>query len=150
LSATAATPVPPDLAPRPRRSRRRLWLALAAALLVLAALAVVAVLVVRAELDPGDPVSGVTDVVVSNNEFEPAAIEVPLGTTVTWRWQGEEKHNVVADGFESPTQTTGVFAHTFAETGTFAYECTLHYFMRGEVVVTDTASGRDLSPGGAS
>ena len=137
MSAATSTPVPPTLGPRSRRNRRRLRLALAAALLVIA---VVAVLVVRAELDPGDPVSGVTDVVVSDNEFEPAAIEVPLGTTVTWRWQGEEEHNVVADGFESPTQTTGEFAHTFATPGTYAYECTLHFFMRGEVVVTDSPS----------
>jgi plastocyanin len=60
---------------------------------------------------------------------------------VTWRWQGEEEHNVVADDFESPTQTTGRFAHTFAEPGTYAYECTLHFFMRGEVVVTDADAG---------
>ena len=87
------------------------------------------------ELD--DPVAGATEVTVRDNEFEPNAIEVPLGTTVTWRWEGDHAHNVVGDGFESPVQEDGTFAQTFDEAGTHAYRCTLHPGMRGEVVVTD-------------
>lgn len=94
-------------------------------------------LYLRARLDPGDAVAGVSDVGVRDDEFGPGAIEVPVGTTVTWRWEGMEEHNVVGEGFQSPTQVDGEFAHTFMETGTHAYECTLHFFMRGEVVVTE-------------
>ena len=114
--------------------RRRLALT---ALVALAVLAGAAAVFVRAQLDPGAPVAGVTEVAVRDDLFGPAAIEVPAGTTVTWRWDGEEQHNVVGDGFESPVQTAGEFARAFAEPGTYDYRCTLHFFMRGEVVVTD-------------
>ena len=117
-----------------RRSRRRRILTVA--LVALAVVAGTAALVIRAQLDPGDPVAGVTEVAVRDDEFAPAAIAVPVGTTVTWRWEGDNQHNVVGDDFESPVQTDGEFAQTFAEPGTYDYRCTLHLFMRGEVVVT--------------
>ena len=97
----------------------------------------VSALYLRARLDPGDVVAGVSDVVVRDDEFAPGAIEVPVGTTVTWRWEGLEEHNVVGDEFESPTQSDGEFAHAFMEPGTHSYECTLHFFMRGKVVVSE-------------
>lgn len=86
--------------------------------------------------DADAPVTGVSEVAVRDDYFEPAAIEVPAGTTVTWRWEGKHDHNVVADDFESETQTEGSFAQTFAEPGRHEYRCTLHGGMRGEVVVT--------------
>ena len=86
------------------------------------------------------PVTGVTEVAVRDNYFEPAAIEVPVGAMVTWRWDGDNPHNVVGDGFESEIQTEGTFAHVFAEPGRHEYRCTLHGGMRGEVVVTGAAS----------
>jgi plastocyanin len=81
-------------------------------------------------------VTGVTEVGVYDNYFDPASISVPAGTTVTWRWQGQSSHNVVGDGFESPVQTEGEFSHTFDTPGTVPYECTLHGGMTGEVIVT--------------
>ncbi len=86
------------------------------------------------------PVAGVTEVTVRDNRFEPAAIEVPVGTTVTWRWAGNSQHNVVGDGFESEVQKSGEFAHAFAEPGTYDYHCTLHGSMRGAVVVVPEAA----------
>jgi len=82
------------------------------------------------------PVTGVTEVAVRDNHFEPAAIEIPVGTTVTWRWEGDHPHNVVGDGFESKVQQEGSFAHTFDQPGRHGYECTLHGGMDGVVVVT--------------
>lgn len=117
---------------------RRRWIVLATLVAGLAiVLAAAATLYIRAELDPGAPVVGVSNVIVEDNRFAPAAIQVPAGTTVSWQWAGGEEHNVVGDAFESPTQADGSFSHTFSEPGTHAYECTLHFFMRGEVVVTD-------------
>ncbi len=116
-------------------SSRRFWLITAAALVIIAALAIAGTVFVQNELDPGDPVLGAVSVEVRDNAFGPAATQIEPGQTVTWTWTGEEDHNVVADAFESPTQASGTFAHTFAETGTYAYECTLHVFMLGEVVV---------------
>ncbi len=116
-------------------SSRRFWVITAAALALLAALAIAGIVFVQNELDPGDPVVGATSVEVRDNVFNPAATQIEPGQTVTWTWTGEEDHNVVADAFESPTQASGTFAHTFAEPGTYEYECTLHFFMRSEVVV---------------
>ncbi len=115
---------------------RRLWRWLAIGALILIVLGGAATLIIRDQLDPGAAVAGVTEVAVRDNEFAPAAIEVPAGTNVTWRWDGEVDHNVVGDNFESPVQTEGTFSQSFTEPGTYAYECTLHFFMRGEVVVT--------------
>ena len=137
MPATTLPPAPKlDRSGSGNRGRRR-WYVLGAAVLLVAAIGGIALVVVRAQLDPGDPVSGVTEVAVRDDEFAPPAIEVPAGTTVTWRWDGEDEHNVVGDGFESPVQTAGEFAHAFSEPGTYDYRCTLHFFMRGEVVVTD-------------
>ncbi|MGD9890955.1 MAG: hypothetical protein AB7U18_06650, partial [Dehalococcoidia bacterium] len=48
------------------------------------------------------PVTGVTDVTVSNMTFTPAVIEVPAGTTVTWTFQvGDTPHDVKGVGFQS-------------------------------------------------
>lgn len=119
---------------RPSSRRRRILLIVLAAMILLAGAAAI---FVRSQLDLGTPVVGVSEVEVQDDQFAPAAIEIPAGTTVTWRWEGEEEHNVVNDTFESPTQTEGTFSQTFNEPGTHSYECTLHLFMRGEVVVTD-------------
>jgi plastocyanin len=120
--------------PQPSRGSRRSRL-LAVVLAVVAVLVAGSALLVRAQLDPGPPVSGVTEVVVRDNEFIPPSIAVSPGTTVTWRWEGEQAHDVVGDGFASPIQAEGEFSHTFSERGTFDYRCTLHAFMRGRVVV---------------
>jgi plastocyanin len=85
---------------------------------------------------PATTVSGVTEVGVYDNYFDAASISVPVGTTVTWTWQGQNSHNVVGDDFESPVQNEGEFAYTFDKPGTYPYECTLHGGMTGEVIVT--------------
>lgn len=36
--------------------------------------------------EPGDPVSGVTEVAVKDNKFSPNSIEIESGATVTWTW----------------------------------------------------------------
>ena len=85
-----------------------------------------------------DPVTGVTEVAAKDNRFTPAAIQVPAGTTVTWRFRdGFVPHDVKADGFTSgDPQRKGTFAHTFDRPGTYPYRCTVHDGMTGRVVVT--------------
>lgn len=74
-----------------------------------------------------------------NNAFDPSAIQVDAGTTVTWSWTGNGSHNVVdEDGaFESELKTSGTFEHTFEEAGTTLYYCNPHKAlgMKGAVVV---------------
>lgn len=86
--------------------------------------------------DTATTVSGVTEVAVLDNYFEPASLSVPAGATVTWQWQGDAPHNVVGDGFESSIQDEGELSHTFTMPGTYPYECTVHGGMTGEVIVT--------------
>lgn len=84
------------------------------------------------------PVTGVAEVAAKDNRFTPAAIQVPAGTTVTWRFEdGFIPHDVKADGFTSgDPQRKGTFAHAFDRPGTYPYRCTVHDGMTGRVVVT--------------
>ncbi|MFL6217148.1 MAG: cupredoxin domain-containing protein [Actinomycetes bacterium] len=84
------------------------------------------------------PVTGVTEVAAKDNRFTPAAIQVPAGTEVTWKFEdGLVPHDVKADGFSSgEPRRKGTFAHSFAQPGTYAYHCTVHDGMTGRVVVT--------------
>ena len=137
VSATSIVPFRFTGGPRRaiRSFRRRFWIWAGVSLIVVAALAIAGAIYIQNELDPGDPVVGVTSVDVHDNEFEPSAVQITAGQTVTWTWSGNEDHNVVGDGLESDTQSSGTYSFTFNEPGTYSYECTLHFFMRGEVVV---------------
>jgi plastocyanin len=72
-------------------------------------------------------------------QFEPAAIQVPAGTTVTWRNSDHFTHsvNVTGGGFEFlnlPPGQSGTL--TFEQPGTYAYVCTYHaQDMQGTVIV---------------
>ena len=60
-----------------------------------------------------------SDVAVVDDDFDPEAITVGIGTEVTWTWKGSNDHNVVADNgaFESPSQAVGTFTQTFDKPG---------------------------------
>ena len=75
---------------------------------------------------------------ISNFRFQPETLEVPAGTSVTWRNADEEIHAVVAAdaSFASPgMDTDATYTHTFTAPGTFAYRCALHPHMSGTIVV---------------
>ncbi len=99
--------------------------------------------------DPaGDPEVGAdgvaTDTVEARNlAFEPADIEVEVGTTVTWANEDSVDHTVTSGPVGDPD---GVFdeplasgaddvAVTFDESGTFDYYCDIHRSMVGSVTV---------------
>lgn len=71
--------------------------------------------------------------------FEPAAIQVDVGATVTWTNHDEFTHNVVFDSDGPLAMTPGdSVTRLFPATGTFAYVCSLHpREMQGSVVATD-------------
>jgi plastocyanin len=73
---------------------------------------------------------------VVDNRFDPGTIEVAIGDTVTWEFKGAVKHNVTGPGFNSPTQKSGMYEHTFNSAGTFKYVCTIHAGMKGTVKVS--------------
>jgi plastocyanin len=82
------------------------------------------------------PVDGVHDVTARGLQFEPSAIRVRPGTTVTWHFEdGSVPHDVSGDGFSSPVRKSGTFSHRFDQAGSFEYRCTLHANMTGRVIV---------------
>lgn len=84
----------------------------------------------------GDAASGEPGTVrVVDNEFEPATVEIAVGDTVTWSFEGSALHNVSGSGFKSKNQKDGTFEHTFNSAGEVDYVCTLHPGMKGTVKV---------------
>jgi plastocyanin len=84
----------------------------------------------------------ITTVEVSDFQFSPSTINgIPLGTTITWAWQGTTAlHNVTFDagaGVPPPisNRTSGTGTATFNSAGTFPYHCTNHPQMTGSVTV---------------
>ena len=77
-------------------------------------------------------------VTIQFQAFAPSQIDVLPGDTVDWSNVSERRHTVTAfDGsFDSGDLFGGdSFSHEFDEVGTFAYHCTVHLTMTGEVDV---------------
>lgn len=79
------------------------------------------------------------------NAFEPAAIKISTGTTVTWKWVNGY-HNVIDRGrqFDSGEPEQGAtFEHTFETPGVTIYYCEPHKSigMKGAVMVTGANEG---------
>ncbi len=69
--------------------------------------------------------------------YEPAELEIAVGTTVTWTNTGVAPHNASADdgSFETDFVSNGMsVSYTFTEAGTFPYLCTLHANLMQAVV----------------
>lgn len=84
-----------------------------------------------------------TDVVTMppSYRFDPVVIQVPVGTTVTWRNDDHFTHSVhmLTGDFSMLNLPPGATASlTFAQPGTYDYVCTYHaQDMKGKVVVVD-------------
>jgi plastocyanin len=75
---------------------------------------------------------------IDNFTFAPAALTVPVGTTVTWVNEDDIPHVVAEQNrvFKSAAlDTDDTFTHTFSTPGTFAYFCALHPHMVGTIIV---------------
>jgi plastocyanin len=84
------------------------------------------------------PITGQANVSISNFAFVPSMLTVSVGTTVIWTNQDPVAHTVtsVDDLFDSGNIAPGAtFSHTFEQKGTFDYQCTIHPFMTGEIIV---------------
>jgi plastocyanin len=78
------------------------------------------------------------DVIIDNFTFTPKTLTVDIGTTVTWTNHDDIPHTVVStDGlFKSKARDTDeTFAFTFGQAGTYAYYCSIHPKMTGQIVV---------------
>ncbi len=85
-----------------------------------------------------EPTTASAAVKIDNFVFGPQTISVPVGATVTWTNSDDIPHTAVStDGvFKSKVlDTDEKFSYTFTKPGTYAYYCTIHPKMTGQVVV---------------
>ncbi len=82
------------------------------------------------------PVSN--EIEISGFAFVPATVTVTVGTTVTWTNLDSVAHTVTSetDLFDSGNLArNATFSYSFTDRGTFSYHCTIHPYMKGEVIV---------------
>ena len=154
----------------PRVSRRRLLLACGVATVAIAVTACASgsapatptapAVVPAATLKPAaPPTATAAPVIVKMNDqfkFDPAAITIAKGTTVTWQGEGTQPHTVTfdpakalnkahvvmpsgAEAFDSGVVNPGAaYSHTFTVAGDYSYVCIPHEAMGmlGTVKVT--------------
>jgi plastocyanin len=81
---------------------------------------------------------------VSHLQFQPETVVVRVGQPVVWQFGGEgvvyqvtglSGPNAALAHYSSPQKETGTWEHTFTTPGTYRYECGLHTYMHGEVIV---------------
>jgi plastocyanin len=84
-----------------------------------------------------EPVATTEVAMAKSYRFDPEAIEIDAGETVTWTNEDNFTHTVQVDGREDQKVEPGEsVTETFDEPGTYHYVCTLHRKdMEGEVVV---------------
>lgn len=87
----------------------------------------------------GTPVTGVTRLTIRQYAYQPATIQIAVGTTVTWTNRDSVPHSVT---FKNGMADSGLFklgqsfSSTFQSAGTYQYYCTVHPSMIGTVIVT--------------
>jgi plastocyanin len=83
--------------------------------------------------------AGVSAVTIQDYTYRPASITVPKGTTVTFTNRDSTPHTATSKQsgvFESGSIDTGKSGKVgLEESGTFAYYCLFHPFMKGTIVV---------------
>jgi 3',5'-cyclic-AMP phosphodiesterase len=78
------------------------------------------------------------EVKISNFTFDPASLEIPPRTKVTWTNHDDQPHTVTSTkkAFASPAlDTDDHFSFTFDTAGEYPYYCKIHPRMTGKVVV---------------
>ena len=117
------------------------------ALLVVAVVAASAIYAISSQIAVTVNIEGAAGTVNYNGtnvpaySFSPARIEVKRGTTVSWINNDEITAHTVYDSnglFASQLiPPKGKFSFTFDAVGTYGYQCNLHPWMKGEVVVVE-------------
>ena len=77
---------------------------------------------------------------IKDIDFSPHRLVVKRGTTVRWTFEDEATpHNVTSRGKtrfkSSTTKQAGSYRVRFTKSGTYRYVCTIHFNMKGTIVV---------------
>lgn len=68
--------------------------------------------------------------------FNPEEITIRAGDRVTWVNRDADRHDLRGDGFESKPMASGQsFTVEFPEPGHLRYQCIIHTYMEGRVIV---------------
>jgi amicyanin len=94
---------------------------------------------------PQTQVPGSNTVTIQNFAFNPPALSIAPGTTVTWINKDALDHEVISDAsisnaeggiFRSPViPKDGSYSFTFTNQGTYPYHCSIHPSMKGTITV---------------
>lgn len=79
-------------------------------------------------------------ITISHYSFQPGALTVAAGSTVTWINKDDDVHTIKStdgpEAFSSPALDNGNrFGFTFHRAGTYHYICSVHPYMHGVIVV---------------
>jgi plastocyanin len=147
---------------KPARRRKLIWIIVGIAIVIIAVVSSIIYVMNQPATAPAPP--SAPNVIIWNGSFcnsasncgySPSSRNVTSGTTITWTNNGNPHTVTTCDSshFSSmgcPVQDAagldtfdsgriangGAFSHTFVVKGTYYYYCTLHLWMRGEVIVT--------------
>ena len=85
---------------------------------------------------------GAASVRIVDFAFNPTALTISAGTTVTWTNNGSSVHTVTGSGWDSgQLQPGATYSHTFDTAGTYDYHCTNHPSMTASIIVQSGTSG---------
>lgn len=79
-----------------------------------------------------------TAVDIRSLSFVPEEITIKVGDTVTWTNFDSDKHDIQGDqGMDSPElEKDQTYSFTYPEMGDLSYQCTIHTYMRGRIIVS--------------
>lgn len=136
--------------------RRRLFLSLAIAALALSVIVVAGcgkkttVKSTPSTPKSTSPTAGAASVRMVDFAFNPTALTISVGTTVTWTNNGSSVHTVTGSGWDSGQLQPGQsFKRTFDTAGTYDYHCTNHPSMTASITVQSGTSGGTSSGTGS-
>ena len=114
----------------------------------------------RPARSPAPAAAGNTRVSIANYAWSNPQVHIDLGEKVTWDWLGPDlAHSVTGDlaqrlqwdsdpGTDAPAHRAGdTFTLQFNQPGTYVFQCKLHSFVRGEVIVSDAPGDPNSDPG---
>jgi plastocyanin len=101
------------------------------------ALAAAALIAAEVRFQPANAAEPNT-IEMKNFHFAPVTLNIPVGTTVTWKNLDEEPHTVASDSgvFRSGgLEENDTFGFKFDKPGTYRFICSIHPNMMGTIVV---------------
>jgi len=78
------------------------------------------------------------EVAIEGSAFNPATLNVPVGTTILWYNNDSATHTITARNnlFDSGNLAPGdTFQYTFEQSGSLEYYCKIHPSMVGEITI---------------